>query len=946
MITVKILKDNILVKEFIELPKEEKISLIKEVELPILEYKNCKIEDLPDHYKDLFIDVENKIENIAKIPSQEPKNVWIDDLPENIKNYLNEKKRPPYIHQKEVLDYIREGENVIITTPTASGKSMAFNIPVMETLYQDENARALYIYPTKALSHDQLSNLKTLEKDIGINFRPESYDGDTKDHKTKYNIRKTSRIVLTNMYELHLILWWHFKWCSFFSNLKYVIIDEAHMYRGVFGSNVAYLIRRLRRIARYYGSDPQFIVSSATLANAEEFCEKLVGKKFKMVTDDGSTKGEKYIVFYNPGTKEDDSHKREVRKLISSLVQKEKQTLCFARTRYETEAIFSNVKSDLENKKDKTLLKKVDAYKAGYEKKNKDKVIKKLKDKKLMCVISTNALEVGMDIGSLDAVIISSYPGTMTSTWQQAGRAGRGKKDESSLVVIVASKNPLDQYIITNPEFFFYRSNENAIIDMENPQIISNHLICAASELPLDKDDFRNFSKTFNSELERLKKNNDLIKGNFGWEYKLSDDNPAMTHGLKNILQEYTVLYNGKEKWKEKIDAVEAFRKLFKGANHKHKGDDYVVSDYNLDEKEIIVIKKEKNLGTIVVRETAINIKNKLMKKKIEKLNCFYGDLEIKEELYEMRKNQGITTKSKLEGPPFKFNSKGMWFEISDSSITALKNKYKNDFIVEESITGVLRSLLAIFPFYVMCDPCDVRGYTDDTSKIFIYDAHEGGIGLSKKGIEIFPEIVKETYKLVTNCSCKKGCASCIYSRPCGIVHKNLSKKGTIFLLERILEELKVEKPLNKFEIPLNEFMKYIRNDLEIQAMDVIKKKLENKSVDIKLALQYAVIQDLLGNLREAKLAYLVILNPEYDLNTYLNEILNALVKLGLYEKVIKIITTLEDIMEISAPTIIAQAKAYEALKMTDKALNNYYRILINDSNNTEAHRKLMKLAQ
>lgn len=748
-----------------------------------------KILENDENFKD-------KIEHLKTIPSHPAIYSKIGDLPPQLSNYLDLNRITPYKHQALVLEQVRKGGNVIITTPTASGKSLAFNLPVLEQLALDDNARALYIYPTKALSHDQLTNFRKLEKETGIHINPQAYDRDTLDEDRPL-IRENARIVLTNMFKLHLILFWHFQWCKFYSNLKFVIIDEAHKYRGVFGSNVALLIRRLRRVAEYYGSEPQFILSSATLANAEEFCEKLVGKRFQLVDEDGSANGEKHIVFFNPQNSEEPSKKRDVRSLFSSMVMNDLQTLCFTRTKNETEEIIRSVKNYLKGK-DEALCNQIASYRGGYEKEHRRSTEAGLKNRELIGVVSTNALEIGMDIGSLDAVLISSYPGTMTSTWQQAGRAGRG--NQSSIVVLVASNNPLDQYIIKNPDFLLNGTNENAIIDLENSSINSNHLLCASSEIPLMDTEIEKFFPESKNFYRNLKKDRKLVKGLMGWEYFVQGrDNPAMEHNLQRMDEEFLVNFKGSDTWTEKIGIEEAYSKSFVGAIHKYKGLEYIVTDVDIINHQIQVEKLDVDSKVHNSKKIHLKILREINEKEINDFSLFYGKVQIKEEFYKYRIVQGRREYSKINVSPYIYESKGMWFELSSKLIHDLEHKFNSTEIVSQSINGVLRSLLALFPFYVMCDPCDVRGYCDDfDNRIFIYDSHPGGIGLSKKGIDIFPDLVKATYDMVKKCHCKEGCASCIYSIPCGINYKKLHKSGTIFLLEQIMLELKLEKPLKK----------------------------------------------------------------------------------------------------------------------------------------------------
>ncbi|MBE3117026.1 DEAD/DEAH box helicase, partial [Candidatus Bathyarchaeota archaeon] len=398
-----------------------------------------------------------QIVHLEEIASQEAIFGELDKpLPESIQKYLLTRKIQLYSHQAEAINKVRQGKNVVIVTPTASGKTLAFNIPVLEALSLDKKATALYLYPTKALTNDQLKVLKELEKETGIKADPNVYDGDTPQHQ-RATIRENSKIILSNPYGLHQYLPWHYKWQTFLQNLKFIIIDEAHVYRGVFGSNVAMLLRRLLRICNYYNADPRIILSSATIANPEEHAKKLTGKNFEIIKQDGAPRGKKLFAFWNPPFIDDTqtirrSTHQETKDLLTLNITNHLQTLCFTTSRHMAELITRWTREEL-TKKSPKMANSVTAYRAGYLPQERREIENRLKNKNLIGVVSTNALELGIDIGSLDSVIISGYPGTVISTWQQAGRAGRS--NTNSLVTMVAFQNPLDQYYMKHPQDFF-----------------------------------------------------------------------------------------------------------------------------------------------------------------------------------------------------------------------------------------------------------------------------------------------------------------------------------------------------------------------------------------------------------------------------------------------------------------------------------------------------------
>ena len=439
-----------------------------------------------------------QIVNIEEIPFQEASYGELEKpLSPSLQSCLVNREIKLYSHQADAINKARQGKNVVIVTPTASGKTLAFNIPVFEALTNDKKATALYIYPTKALTNDQLKVLRDLERDTGVKALANVYDGDTPQYQ-RASIRENSRIILSNPYGLHQYLPWHYKWRSFLQNLKFIVIDEAHVYRGVFGSNVAMLLRRLLRICNYYQANPQIIISSATIANPEEHAKKLTGKDFEIISNDGAPRGKKLFVFWNPpfidatNTIRRSTH-QETKDLLTLHIIKNLQTLCFTTSRQMAELITRWTKEELQRKSPK-LSTAVTAYRAGYLPQERRDIENRLKTKNLIGVVSTNALELGIDIGSLDSVIISGYPGTIISTWQQAGRAGRTNAD--SLVTLVAFQNPLDQYFMKHPQDFFGRPHEQAIIDLHNRYISLGHIMCAASELPINRNRQKIFPRT------------------------------------------------------------------------------------------------------------------------------------------------------------------------------------------------------------------------------------------------------------------------------------------------------------------------------------------------------------------------------------------------------------------------------------------------------------------
>ncbi len=737
-----------------------------------------------------------KVEHIETLNERKAQYGELDDLPESIKKYLDDSHIRLYQHQVEAIQHIRNGENVLITTPTASGKTLAFNLPIIETLNYNDDATALYIYPAKALANDQLNVLKHLESSCNLDFKPEIYDGDTPKNIRPW-IKENSRLILTNPYMLHLTLGWHHQWSNFYKNLKYVVIDEAHHYRGVFGSNVAFLIRRLRRVSNHYGSYPQFILSSATLANPEEFSRNLVGLDFKNINRDTSPSGKKHFALFNPFAKWGDlSTHQETKNLFQLMVLNDLQTLCFTVSRKMAEIIAMWTKKELNETKPE-LVNRITAYRSGYLAEERRKIENGLKNGELVGVTCTNALELGLDIGSLDSVIISGYPGTMISTWQQAGRAGRAENE--SLVVMVAFENALDQYLMKHPEFLFHKSHENAVIDLENSEIINGHLFCAIKELPMTVDDYEKYFQGDYDRWEHIRKHMMIKEGLLGLKYVGRKD-PAMNINLDQISSDNFRVFHNKSLM-ETMDRQHAYSEAHEGAVLINQGETYIVDSFNLDKRTINVKKMDVDYHTQALRNVDVFIEKEIITRDIGKFRVSFGEVKVSQDFYkykEMLYGKTLAT-HELDLPPLKYHTRGLWFTVPGIVADSLENIFPKKDSYAGSLHGAEHAIIAMFPLLVLCDRFDIGGlstnYHPQTGKatIFIYDAYEGGIGLAEKAVEVMEKLVEVTRDMVKSCQCREGCPTCIYSPKCGNDNKPLHKKGTLFILEAILKMMKDE---------------------------------------------------------------------------------------------------------------------------------------------------------
>jgi len=734
----------------------------------------------------------DQVEHIEVLPAREPVYGDASDIESKVEAYLQLKEIQLYQHQSDARTALRAGKNVVITTPTASGKTLAFNVPIFEELERDHSATALYVFPTKALSNDQLKVLDELERICGIPVNPNVYDGDTPSHK-RPKIRTTARIVITNPYELHHVLPWHYKWQRFLAHLKFIVLDEAHVYRGVFGSNVALLVRRLRRLCAYYGSDPQFVISTATLANPIEFGERLTGTTFDLIARDGSPQERKYFVLYNPyahgiGTR---SAHREVEDLFLLFIRNKLQTLCFTPSRKMAELIALWARNDV-REVTPSLAERITAYRAGYLPATRREIETRLKSGSLAGITSTNALELGIDIGSLDAVIMAGYPGTIVSTMQQAGRAGRGKGE--SIATLVGFHDPLDQYFMKHPDALFGGSHEHAIIDLSNEYITAGHAMCAAAELPLRlPHDEAYFPKLLSASLEELERQGLTKNTASGWVYSGTGraTEAVPLNGLSS--QVFKMLYEGR--LLETLDMARAYREAHKGAVVLHDGETYVVEQLNLSVGIISVNKKDVDFYTEPIKTVDLHIIEELETRQKGALTVSFGAVEVVEQYvgYKTLRYDQVIGAESLEMPPLRFTTMALWFTVSEA---ALARVVAEQLDIAGGVHGAEHALIAVMPLHVMCDRHDIGGVSalrhPDTGQptIFIYDGFEGGIGLTEKAIELFADIVTMTRELVVGCSCDVGCPACIYSPKCGNDNKPLDKKAAIVLLEELVEHM------------------------------------------------------------------------------------------------------------------------------------------------------------
>ncbi|WP_071395548.1 DEAD/DEAH box helicase [Bacillus tuaregi] len=693
-----------------------------------------------------------------------------------------------YTHQREAFESVMEKRNIVAVTPTASGKTLCYNLPVLETITRNPNARALYMFPTKALAQDQKSEINELIQDAGLQINSYTYDGDTPAN-IRQKVRKAGHIVITNPDMLHsAILPHHTKWVSLFENLTYVIIDELHIYRGVFGSHVANVIRRLKRICQYYGSNPIFICTSATIANPLELAEALTDSQMVLIDNNGAPSGVKHFLFYNPPIVNKPLNIRrsatlEVRKLAAELLRNKIQTIVFARSRVRVEILLTYLK---ELVKYQLGPKAIRGYRGGYLPTERRSIENGLRSGEIYGVVSTNALELGVDIGQLQVCIMTGYPGTIASAWQQAGRAGR--RHSESLVMMVASSSPLDQYIIGHPEYFFHRSPESARINPDNLIILIDHIKCAAYELPFKEgESFGSFQT--NEILDYLSEERVLYKNGDKW-YWMNDSFPAHNISLRSASQENVVIIDISETAHARVigemDRFSAMTLLHEEAIYLHQGVQYQVETLDWEEKKAFV--REVAVDYYTDANLAVELKVLEVDKQhnINRLEIGYGDVSVlamatifKKIKFETHENIGS---GPISLPEEELHTSAAWISLDKEQSGLSEEK------LDQGLIGMAHALRHIAPLFVMCDAQDihvvpqVKAAHNEKPTVFFYDRYPGGVGLSDKIYQGIETILDEAKKMVQNCACEAGCPSCIGMD----VQNESAKHDTIKLLSFI----------------------------------------------------------------------------------------------------------------------------------------------------------------
>jgi DEAD/DEAH box helicase domain-containing protein len=694
-----------------------------------------------------------------------------------------------YAHQAEALLKAFDGPTVV-TTGTASGKSLCFQLPTLEVLTTDRTARALYLYPTKALAQDQARSLHRFG--LSKQIRPAIYDGDTP-RQERSAIRKRSNLIITNPDMLHVgILPHHAAWGDLFANLAFVVVDEAHVYRGVFGSHVGNVLRRLRRAAAIHGTEPRFLLASATIANPVDLAETLTGlRPFHLVERDGAPRAQRRVAMWNPPLLDEQLGIRasalyEAAEVFSELVQSGARTICFMKSRKGIELILKHAVDRLPSE----LGERIAPYRAGYTSAQRHEIERRLTTGELLGVVATDALELGIDIGELDAAICVTFPGTVASLrqmWGRAGRRGRG------LAVYIAGEDALDQFFCRHPDEFLGRPVEAAILDPGSPEIYAEHLLCAAHEAPLTEDDEAILGPGWRECARELTEAGLLRERATGFVPKRADDYPAARVSLRSASPDSFVLLDATSgEVLGTIEAGRAYSTVHEGAVYLHLGRSYHVSELDLGARRVLLEPFDGDYFTQAKREIMLYIERLSDRCSTHGVTLSYGSVVYTETVvgYQRKSLQDheVIDFESLDLPTTEFATRALWYEL-DELIAAEQ-------FPPAALLGSLHALehgqIAVLPLIAMCDRWDIGGLSIDAHPqtggptIFIYDGHPGGVGITRRGYDEFERLVANAQRLIGECPCESGCPSCVQSPKCGNLNEPLHKAGALELLRRM----------------------------------------------------------------------------------------------------------------------------------------------------------------
>ena len=714
-----------------------------------------------------------------------------------------------YAHQAEAIRYSLQKRNVVLSTSTASGKSLAYQVPVLDRLFKDPSVRALFLFPVKALERDQRDAFNALAGDSGITVAV--YDGDTPESERRKIRSRPPSILITNPDMLHLsILAYHDLWRELFANLFYVVLDEVHTYKGIFGSHVNQVILRMLRICNHYGRNPQFTACSATIANPEEFVAKLIGKPMEVVARSGAPSAERHFVFLKPVL----SPYTVAAKLFVKAVRGGLKTIVFTRARKITELITTWVLHEAPFLRDR-----ISSYRAGFLPEERREIESKLFSGRMDGVISTSALEMGIDVGGLDLCLLVGYPGTIVNTWQRGGRVGRGSRP--SAVVMIACNDALDQYFLNNPKDFFERNCEEAVLDPRNVEVLKRHIPCAAAELPIQPDEPWTTETEVRSVLDKLLEAGTIYLSKEGAINALSR-RPHLDVDLRGIGLSYSIFLEGPNTPVGKSSGIRALTECHEGAVYLHRAKQYVVTTLDLVRRNIFVKPSKLPYYTRALSEKDTQIMGAPIRTKtFPGFTVSEARLKVTERIiaYEKRKTSGqeLLGVVDLSLPPVHFETVGIWIEIPDN----IKNVIK---LAQLHFMGGIHALehaaISMFPLFALCDRDDIGGISTPQHEqvcraaVFIYDGHPGGVGLAHRAFGVIEELLEKTRLLIQKCPCEDGCPSCIHSPKCGSGNKPLDKQACLMTLDLLLNPKELNTMHTKRNAPSKSTMLLFPDEL------------------------------------------------------------------------------------------------------------------------------------
>lgn len=706
-----------------------------------------------------------------------------------------------YTHQAEAIDAARRGKSVVIATATSSGKSLCYHVPTLEAIGASTKARALYLFPTKALAQDQARSLRSIAPGIPV----ATFDGDTPAFE-RTAIRKNSRIVITNPDMLHLgILPHHQSWSTFLRNLRIVVIDETHIYRGIFGSHVANIIRRLRRLCSYYGSDPVFIASSATIANPGEHVFRLTGIVPEVVSETGAPTGERHFVFWNPPLIGGSSPGRkganpEAADLLTGLVRSSLRTIVFAKTRRMAELIATYSRNSLKHD-DRRLDERIATYRAGYLATDRRVLEQRLFTGDLIGVTATTALELGIDVGDLQATVLTGYPGSIASTWQQAGRAGRGTTE--ALTVLIGLDNPLDQYLMRHPELVFQRPSEHARIHANNPRILLPHILAAAHELPIGMADLDVFGDELLGASQDLTDQGLLRRRDSRYFVAPTIDYPAALIDIRSASNiRYDLVLEPSGRVIETIDGDTALFQLYPGAVYIHQGQNLLIQDLDLTTRVARASLKDVPYYTQTEDFTELSVLQTTMDRDINGVTVSFGDVKVSTRVVGYKRKRQFTdevvSREILDLPPVDIETQGLWWTVPEPLIRAMIDAGLDP---AGGLHAAEHACIGLLPLLALCDRQDIGGLSTllhmdtDAATIFIYDGHAGGAGIAERGYLDIETLWGTTLQLLEECPCEDGCPGCVQSPKCGNNNTTLDKAAARMLLRLMIGQSLPNQP-------------------------------------------------------------------------------------------------------------------------------------------------------